>query len=125
MTDREMYRRILKELRYFNFSINSIAFEYLIDAIYMVTKDKRKIKNFNKYIYPEIAKKYGTRSENVLWCISKIINIMYENTNIEVIDKYFNTYYKRRLSPKLFIVIISNNVQERLGLEFNDRCKKM
>lgn len=125
MTDREMYSRILKELRYFNFSINSIAFEYLVDAIYMVTKDKRKIKNFNKYIYPEIAKKYGTRSENVLWCISKIINIMYENTNIEVIDKYFNTYYKRRLSPKLFIVIISNNVQERVGREFNNRCKKM
>lgn len=125
MTDRELYNIIVKELRYFNFSINSIAFEYLVDAIYLVTKDKRRIKNFNQYIYPRIAHKYGTRSENVLWCISKLINIMFENTNIEIINKYFNTYYKRRLSPKLFIIIISNSIQERYKIVNKAECKKM
>lgn len=125
MTDRELYSMIVKELRYFNFSINSIAFKYLVDAIYLVTKDKRKIKNFNQYIYPEIAKEYGTRSENVLWCISKLINIMYENTNKEVINKYFNTYYRGKLSPKLFIIIISNNIQENHKIGQKHICKKM
>ncbi len=125
MTDRELYNIIVKELRYFNFSINSIAFEYLVDAIYLVTKDKKRIKNFNLYIYPKIAQKYGTRSENVLWCISKLINIMYENTNMEIINKYFNTYYKRRLSPKLFIIIISNNIQENYNIDYKAKCKKM
>lgn len=122
MTDRELYNMIVKELRYFNFSINSISFEYLVDAIYLVTKDKRRIKSFNQYIYPVIAKKYGTRSENVLWCISKLINIMYENTNKEVINKYFNTYYKRRLSPKLFIIIISYNIQENNKIYHKSKC---
>ncbi len=125
MTDQELYSVIVKELRYFNFSINSIAFKYLVDAIYLVTKDKRKIKNFNQYIYPKIAKEYGTRSENVLWCISKLINIMYENTDKEIINKYFNTYYRRKLSPKLFIIIISNNIQENHKINYNHICKKM
>ena len=125
MTDRELYSRIVKELRYFNFSMNSIAFKYLIDAIYLITKDKRRIKNFKLYIYPEIAKEYGPRSENVLWCISKLINIMYENTNEEVINKYFDTYCRGKLSPKLFIIIISNNIQENYKMGYKHTCKKM
>ncbi len=125
MTDLELYNIIVKELRYFNFSINSMAFIYLVEAIYLVTKDKKSIKNFNQYIYPSIAQKYGTRSENVLWCISKLINIMYENTNEEVIKKYFDIYYRRRLSPKLFIIIISNNIQESYKMGNMTECKKM
>lgn len=50
MTDLELYNIIVKELRYFNFSINSMAFIYLVEAIYLVTKDKKSIKNFNQYI---------------------------------------------------------------------------
>lgn len=122
MADLKEYNIIINELRYFNFSIDSIAFEYLVDAIYLVTKDRKRIKNFNQYVYPKIAKKYKTRSENVLWCISKLINIMYENTNQEVINKYFNTYYRRKLSPKLFIIIISNNIQNNNKPSIRMKC---
>lgn len=121
MTDREIYRKILIELRYFNFGRNSIAFQYLVDAIYLVTKEKRYIKNFNYYIYPKIAERYGTRSDNVLWCISKLINLMYENTDKKVIEKYFSIYYKNKPSPKTFIIVVSDHIQKntRIGYKIN------
>lgn len=118
MTDREIYKKIVIELRYFRFSRNSIAFQYLIDAIYLVVREKKYIKNFNYYVYPKIAKRYGTKTDNVLWCISKLINLMYENTDNKVITKYFNTYYKNKPSPKEFIITVADNVHKNSRTEY-------
>ena len=110
MTDKEIYNRIILELSYFKLNRNSMAYEYLIDAIYLVIKERKYIKNFNKKVYPKIAKTYGTNPKNVLWCITKLLDLMYVNTDSKVIEKYFNLYYDEKPSTKAFIMYVSKKI---------------
>lgn len=110
MTDKEIYDRIILELSYFKLNRNSMAYEYLIDAIYLVIKERKYIKNFNQKVYPKIAKVYGTNPKNVLWCITKLLDLMYINTDSKVIEKYFNLYYDEKPSAKAFIMYVSRKI---------------
>ncbi len=98
------------ELKNFNFRRNSLGYEYLIDCIAIVTNNRRAIKDFSKYVYVPVAEKYGTRPQNVLWCITKLLNLMYFNTEGAIIEKYFNTYNKP--STKAFIIGIARKIRK-------------
>ena len=111
MTYSEIMKKIDVELGKFNFSKNSLGYEYLVDAIFLVIKDKKCAKNFNELVYPKIAEKYDTKSENVMWCISKLLNLMYINTDEKVSQNYFNIYEdESKLSPKSFIMCVSRHI---------------
>ena len=111
MTDSEILTKIDIELGKFYFSKNSLGYEYLVDSIYLIIKEKKYIRNFNEFIYPKIAKKYDTKPKNVMWCISKLINMMYINTDEKIIEEYFNVYQdEERPSPKAFIMCISRHI---------------
>ena len=101
---------IMIELKNFNFKRNSLAYEYLIDAIKIVANDKGVIKDFSKYVYTPVAQKYSTKPQNVLWCINKIINLMYFNTEDEIIEDYFNTNIYNKPTTKAFIVGVARKL---------------
>ena len=123
MSKEEMHKEIMKQLKYFKFNRNSLGFEYLIQAIYIVIKDKTVIKDFNEFVYPRIARKYRTEAQNVLWCINKVINIMYLNTDEEEIKRYFDLYYvEDKPSTKAFIMEIARNVN--LIIQSEKKSKK-
>ena len=103
--------KVMVELKNFKFKRNSLAYEYLIDAICIVVNEKDAIKNFSCYVYEPVAKKYNTRPQNVLWCINKLIALMYYNTNEEVIEKYFNTYWFDKPTTKAFIIGIAKKIK--------------
>ncbi len=98
---------ILNELSYFKFKRNSIAFEYLIDAIKLVVENRYVIKNFNDYVYAPIAEKYNTQPQNVLWCLNKLISLMYFNTDENVTKEYF---FMDKPTTKAFIIEIARKV---------------
>lgn len=102
--------KIMIELKNFNFKRNSLAYEYLIDAIKIVVNDKGVIRDFSKYVYIPIAEKYGTRPQNVLWCLAKLLNLMYFNTNELIIEEYFNTYRYDKPSTKAFIIGVARKI---------------
>ncbi len=108
--------KILIELKNFNFKRNSLAYEYLIDAIKIIVNDRRTIKDFSKYVYGQIAEKYDTRPQNVLWCINKLINLMYFNTDSKVIGKYFNINKNDKLSTKAFIIGIARKIESERSI---------
>ena len=111
MSKEDLHEKILKQLKYFKFNRNSLGFEYLIQAIYIVVKDKTSIRDFNECVYPKIARKYHTEPKNVLWCINKIIGIMYLNTEEEEVREYFDLYYEEdKPSTKAFIMEVARNV---------------
>ncbi len=117
-----IYEKILFELRNFNFKRNSLAYEYLIDSIKIVIENRYVIKDFNNYVYKPIGKKFHTNSNNVLWCLNKLITLMYFNTDEEIINTYFNTYKSVKPTTKAFIigvareVIIKNNIKIKKSL---------
>ena len=115
VTKMEVYEYIMIELGNFNFKRNSMSFQYLIEAIYIVIKNKNVIKDFNHYVYPTIAEKYETKSENVLWNISKLIKMMYLNTDSNTIKEYFKIQYDENPSAKAFIIFVSYNVVKKIS----------
>lgn len=102
---------IISELSCFKFKRNSIAFEYLIDAIKLVIENRYVIKNFYDYVYAPIAKKYNTQPQNVLWCLNKLINLMYFNTDENIIKEYF---MMDKPTTKAFIIEIARKVSFKI-----------
>lgn len=102
--------KIIIELSYFKFKRNSIAFEYLIEAIKLVVENRLVIKNFNDYVYAPIAEKYNTQSKNVLWCLNKLISLMYFNTDENIIKEYF---MMDKPTTKAFIIEIARKVSSK------------
>lgn len=102
---------IIYELSNFAFKRNSLGYEYLIEAIKIVLENKMVIKDFKKYVYMPIAKKYATKMQNVQWCIEKMINIMYLNTQSSRIEEYFKIKYYEKLSTKAFVIGVARKIE--------------
>lgn len=109
MTKSPLYEKVIAELSYFKFRRNSLAYEYLINAIMMVNEDSYYIKNFSN-LYKDISMRYQTETSNVKWNITKLIALMYLNTQEDIIQEYFNLLYYEKPSPKAFIIYISKKI---------------
>lgn len=107
MNDIEIYEKIISELNNFNFTRRSLSYQYLIEAIYIVATDQKKIRDFKRFVYSDIAKKYDTGIQNVQWCIEKLLKLMYLNTDEKIIREYFEVGENERLSAKAFIIFIA------------------
>lgn len=101
------------ELEKFNFTTGTISYEYLIDSIYIVTKDKLAVRDFKARVYEPIARKYDTRAENVQWCLNKLINSMTYNTSAITISSYFGININQKVSTKTFIVGVARKLRRK------------
>ena len=124
MEDKDIIEQIIVQLNHFKFRRSSISYQYLIDAIYLVVKDRNVMRDLKKFVYLPIAQKYNTKPENVQWNLSKLIDLMYINTSTDVIFDYFKfifDYFKffmdEKPTLKFFIVTIARNVYD----EINDK----
>lgn len=101
---------IIKELLKFKLQRGSKGFKYLVETIYLSIVDVDALDNLSKNVFPIIAKKYNEKSSlNVKWCIDKVIQTMYNNTEMEVISKYFNLEYNMKPSLKCIVYTIVCN----------------
>ena len=110
MENNELYNDIQSELKQFRFNRNSLGYVYLTDSIALVSKNKSSIKSFKKFIYPIVAEKYSTTSNNVQWCLDKMIALMCFNTSQDIINKYFDYYYYKKPSTKEFIIEVARKL---------------
>ena len=113
--DRKIINEIVIQLNHFKFRRSSISYQYLIDAIYLVVKDRNVMRDLKKMVYLPIAKKYNTKPENVQWNLSKLIDLMYVNTASEIIFDYFKFFIDEKPTLKCFIVTIARNVYEEIN----------
>ena len=114
----DIYEAIMLELGNFYFKRTSLSYRYLIDAIYIVViNDKKVIRDFNDNVYPQIAERYNTKPQNVMWNITKLLKVMYLNTDMEIIQDYFGISYEGNPSPKAFIILVSYKVQIKIDTE--------
>lgn len=113
MNEIGIHDSIKDELKIFKFTRNSLSYQYLIDAISIVSMNPLAIKDFKNTVYNQIAKKYNTRSENIQWCLSKIVFTMLLNTDKNVIYNYFRICEEDKITPKEFIIFIGENVKNK------------
>lgn len=115
MEDRKIIDEIIIQLNRFRFTRAAISYQYLIDAIYIVVKDRNTMRDLKKFVYVPISKKYNTRPENVQWSLNKLIDFMYVNTSAEIIYDYFKFYIDEKPTLKFFIISVARNVYENLN----------
>ena len=116
LEDRKIIDAIIVELNHFRFTRSSISYQYLIDAIHLIVKNPKNIKNFNKNIYGIIANKYATKPENIRWSLNKLIDMMYSNTPSDIIYDYFKFFMDEKPTLKFFIITVARNVYDNLEM---------
>lgn len=117
--------KIVFELKNFNFKRNSLSYEYLIEAIKLVTENIIVIRDFQQYVYSPVARKYFTKPQNVLWSINKLITLMYFNTDEDIIETYFNTYMSNKPTTKAFVIGVARKVTFKMNAEKTSMKKYM
>lgn len=63
------------------------CYKYLKDAILMLCDDNYECNSFNKNIYPVIAEKYGSTSQNIERNIRSAVNKIYEVNSKDDLEK--------------------------------------
>lgn len=107
MKERKIRDFIYKELSKFKFKKYTKGFKYLEEAIYICITDLDAIENLSKNVFPKITQKYNEKSSlHVKWCINQVVNTMYNNTEIDLICKYFNVDINLKPSLKFIIYTI-------------------
>lgn len=107
MKEEDTKQFIIKELSKFKFQQYTKGFKYLVEAIYLSIIDENALDNLSKNVFPIIAKKYNEKSFfNVKWCIDKVIEGMYNFTDINIISNYFNLDYNMKPSLKFIVYTV-------------------
>ena len=121
LTDRQYYERIIKEeLNNFEINITTLGYSYIIDGIAMALEDDTLLKDFQNGLYKILAKKYNLpRNYNAKWTVEKCINATVRYTDFEVIKTYFHVEDAEKVTPKLFINIIAENLKHRMMQEID------
>ncbi len=98
----KLNERIINILSIFDFNTNSLGYSYLIECIRLCLEDSHYIKDFENYLYPQIAKIYNISNYNkVKWAVDKSIKSMFRYTKTSTLKKFFPN--AKKLSPKVFI----------------------
>ncbi len=114
MDEREIRKFIFKELSKFNFKKYTKGFKFLNEIIYICIIDIDAMDNLSKNVFPKVAKKYHEKSYlNIKWCIDRVINTMYNNTEMNIVCKYFNLDSNIKPSLKLitYTVVCKYNLE--------------
>ena len=67
------------------------GYQYLRDGIKLVVENSQKINSITKFLYPEIAKRFGTTSSKVERAIRHAIEVAWNRGKIENINNLFGT----------------------------------
>lgn len=115
MKEKEIRKFIRKELSKFKFNQYTKGFKYLEEAIYICIIDIDAIENLTKNVFPIIAKIYNEKSfYHVKWCINQVVNTMYNNTEMDIICKYFNMDVNLKPTLKFIIYTIVCNYNNNI-----------
>jgi len=106
---------IVKELSNFKFQQYTKGFKYLVEVIYLSIINENALDNLSKNVFPIVAEKYKEKSFfNVKWCIDKVIETMYNNTDMEILCNYFHLDYNIKPSLKFIVYTIVCNYNNSL-----------
>lgn len=58
---------------------NYAGFHYTAYAVMLAVEDPSRLQLVTKWLYPEVAARYGTNADNVRKCIAKVRDIAWDN----------------------------------------------
>ena len=122
-TEQKCYEEIVKEeLRKFEMNVTTIGYSYIVDAISLSLEDEELLKDMKNKLYKAISIKHGNvTTSNIKWAIEKCVKSTIRYTSSSVKREYFHVESKERISPKLFISIVVDNLRHKIEQESNEK----
>ena len=99
LTGKELDRAIVFLFRKVEVPSGGLGYKYLMEAIRLSYEDDTYLHTITSRLYPEIAKKYGAKANNVERAIRHAVEVSFEKGNMEFIDENF-TYDRRKGKAK-------------------------
>lgn len=120
-SEQKSYEKLIKEeLRKFELNVTTLGYVYIIDAISFALEDKTLLKDMQNRLYKNISVKHNDISvSNIKWSIEKCIKSMKRYTASNVLKTYFHVEAREKITPKLFITILVENLKPKIQKEEN------
>lgn len=93
------------------------GYQYLREAILLSVGDDEMINSVTKYLYPTVAKKFGTTPSRVERAIRHAIEVAWDRGDVDVLSSYFGyTIQNQRGKPtnSEFIAMISDRLKLKM-----------
>lgn len=93
------------------------GYQYLREAIILSVNDDEMINSVTKYLYPTVAKKFGTTPSRVERAIRHAIEVAWDRGDVDVLSSYFGyTIQNQRGKPtnSEFIAMISDRLKLKM-----------
>lgn len=125
-TEQKCYEKIVKEeLRKFEMNITTIGYTYIVDAIASCLENESLLKDMQNGLYKNVSiKNDNVNTNNIKWAIEKCVKSTKRYTSTSVTKAYFRVEAREKLTPKLFIATVVENLKEKLEGEMNMETEK-
>ena len=126
-TGQKCYEELVKEeLRKFEMNVTTIGYTYIVDAISLSLEDEVLLKDMKNKLYKAISIKHSNvTTSNIKWAIEKCVKSTIRYTSSSVKREYFHVESKERISPKLFISTVVDNLRPKIEQEINTEKEKL
>ena len=121
MVDKQFYERLIKEeLNNFEINITTLGYEYIVEGLMLSIEDDNLLKDFQNGLYKTLAIKHNLpKNYNIKWAVEKCIKATVRYTDFEVVKSYFHVETTEKVTPKLFISIIVENLKNKMVQELD------
>ncbi|MBO5478221.1 MAG: response regulator [Clostridia bacterium] len=120
-TDQKCYEELVKEeLRKFEMNITTIGYAYIVDAITFSLEDETLLKDMQNALYKSVSiKNNNVNVSNIKWAIEKCVKSTKRYTSTSTIKSYFHVEAREKITPKLFISTVVENLKSKIEDEMN------
>lgn len=121
IADEQFYERLIKdELDNFEMNITTFGYDYIVEGITLSLEDGKLLKDFQNGLYQTLATNHNLpRNYNIKWAVEKCIKATVRYTDFEIIKEYFHVETAEKVTPKLFISIIVENLKNKMMQELD------
>lgn len=118
-TEQKSYEELVKqELRKFDMNVTTLGYAYIVDAITLTLENNDLLKDMKNALYKSISiKNNGINPTNIKWTIEKSLKSMKRYTSTNIMKSYFHVQTREKLTTKLFIATIVENLSKQMEKE--------
>lgn len=109
---------VKKELQIFEVNVTTLGYKYIVDAIELSLANEDLLKDMKHRLYGSISKRHNDVSIiNIKWTIEKTIRSIMRYTSFDIVKSYFHVEIGEKVTPKIFISEILENLKDKIEEE--------
>jgi FixJ family two-component response regulator len=121
------YEELVKEeLQTFEVNVTTLGYKYIVDAIELSLANENLLRDMKHRLYGSISKRHDDVSIiNIKWTIEKTIRSIMRYTSFDVVKSYFRVESGEKVTPKIFISEILENLKDKIDEETDFSSEKL